>query len=231
MPRSSTTTSDRASMSDQIPDDPTPGGTGPPADDVSIDASDNVDAAGENAVDGEPAVSEGAPSEVRDQLDADGGDEVADGDDASGFTAEQVDALVAERDQFLDAYQRTAADFDNFRKLSQKRISDELARAQGGFVERMLPVLDAIDAARHHAGEGGDDGVEALAGALYGFLEKEGLQRVDPGGEPFDPNVAEAVVHEPSDVDHDEPVVTEVLRTGYLWNGRVIRPAMVKVAG
>ena len=152
-------------------------------------------------------------------------DEAAPGDEPTEFTPEQIDALVAERDEFLEAYRRTAADFDNFRKLSQKRLADEVARSQGGFVERLLPVLDAIDAARNQ----GSDHVEAVAGALYGFLEKEGLERVHPSDEPFDPNVAEAVVHEPG--DHDHPVVTEVLRTGYLWQGRVIRPAMVKVAG
>ncbi len=88
-------------------------------------------------------------------------------------------------------------------------------------------MLDAIDAARAQ----GSEHVEAVAGPLYGFLEKEGLERVDPHGDEFDPNVAEAVVHEPSDEERDKPLVTEVLRTGYLWNGRVIRPAMVKVAG
>ena len=67
-----------------------------------------------------------------------------------------------------------------------------------------------------------------MSKALFGFLEKEGLERVAPAGEPFDPNLAEAVMHEPGE---GEPTVTEVLRTGYLWQGRVIRPAMVKVAG
>ena len=143
------------------------------------------------------------------------------------FTPEQIDALVAERDEFLDAYRRTAADFDNYRKQAQKRITDEVARSQGGFVERMLPVLDAIEAAQAHAGAG-DAGVEALSKSLFVFLEKEGLERVAPAGEPFDPNLAEAVMHEPGD---GEPTVVEVLRTGYLWQGRVIRPAMVKVAG
>ena len=148
-------------------------------------------------------------------------------DDGAGeeFTPEMIDALVAERDEFLDAYRRTAADFDNFRKLSQKRLADELIRSQGAFVERLLPVLDAIDAARIQ----GSDHVDAVASALFGFLEKEGLERVYPEAEPFDPNVAEAVVHEPG--DHEHPIVSEVLRTGYLWQGRVLRPAMVKVSG
>jgi molecular chaperone GrpE len=154
-------------------------------------------------------------------------------DDADEFSPEQIDALVAERDEFLDAYRRTAADFDNFRKLSQKRLADEVARAKGSFVERLLPVLDAIDAARSQGTEKELAGVEAVAGALYGFLEKEGLERVHPEHEPFDPNVSEAVVHEPGEDGTPEsgPVVSEVLRTGYLWQGRVIRPAMVKVSG
>ena len=53
-------------------------------------------------------------------------------------------------------------------------------------------------------------------------LEKEGLERIDPSGEPFDPTEHEAVMHEPGDGD-DEPVVGEVLRTGYRWKGRVLR--------
>ena len=188
------------------------------------DVSEDVDQPDESREE----VSEGMPSDAT-PLDSEGEAVEEAPDEPADITVSQLDALVAERDQFLAAYQRTAADFDNFRKLSQKRIADEVARAQGSFVERLLPVLDAIDAARAQ----GHEHVEAVAGQLYGFLQKEGLERVDPAGAAFDPNVAEAVVHEPGDPDDDreQPVVTEVLRTGYLWSGRVIRPAMVKVAG
>lgn len=158
-----------------------------------------------------------------DQAPDDGADAGSLGAQAE-FTPEQIDALVAERDEFLDAYQRTAADFDNFRKQSQKRLTDEVARAQSNFVERLLPVLDALDAAEAH----GSTDVDTIAKQLFGFLEKEGLERVHPDGEVFDPEVAEAVMHEPGE---GEPTVVEVLRTGYIWNGRVIRAAMVKVAG
>ena len=147
-------------------------------------------------------------------------------DDPDHITLEQFDALLAERDDLNDRYLRLAAEFDNSRKQAQKRLTDEVARSQGGFVERMLPVLDAIEAAQTHGGD--DAGVEAVSKALFGFLEKEGLERIAPNGEPFDPNVAEAVVHEPGE---GEPTVAEVLRTGYLWQGRVIRAAMVKVVG
>ena len=134
-----------------------------------------------------------------------------------------LEAVTAERDQFRDAYQRAAADFDNFRKQSQKRLDDQVERSLGAFVERLLPVLDACDAAQAH----GVAEVEPIVAALLGALEKEGLVRVDPIGEVFDPTVAEAVVHEPG--DGGEHVVSEVMRPGYTWQGRVLRPAMVKV--
>ncbi len=134
-----------------------------------------------------------------------------------------LESVTAERDQFRDAYQRAAADFDNFRKQAQRRVEDEVARASGGIVERLLPVLDACDGALAH----GVAEVEPIAAALLGALEKEGLVRVDPIGEVFDPTVAEAVVHEPG--TGGEHVVSEVMRAGYTWQGRVLRPAMVKV--
>lgn len=168
------------------------------------------------------AVSEALASDAA-QVAAEVDEAVAHEVDDIELTAEVFDALVAERDEFLDAYRRTAADFDNFRKQSAKRLTDEVARSVGGFVERLLPVLDAIEAARAHGSD-----VDAIAEQLLGFLEREGLERVHPAGEPFDPNVAEAVIHEPGD---GEPMVVEVLRTGYLWQGRVLRAAMVKVVG
>jgi len=134
-----------------------------------------------------------------------------------------LERVTGERDQFRDAYQRTAADFDNYRKQAQRRVDDEVARATGGVVERLLPVLDACDGALAH----GATEVEPIVAALLGALEKEGLVRVDPTGEVFDPTIAEAVVHEPG--DGGEHIVSEVMRAGYTWQGRVLRPAMVKV--
>lgn len=134
-----------------------------------------------------------------------------------------LERVTAERDEFRDAYQRAAADFDNFRKQAQRRLDDEVARSSGTLVERLLPVLDACDGALAH----GATEVEPIAAALLATLEKEGLVRVDPLGDVFDPTVADAVVHEPG--DGGEHVVSEVMRAGYTWQGRVLRPAMVKV--
>ncbi len=134
-----------------------------------------------------------------------------------------LERLAVEREQFLDAYRRTQADFENFRKQAQRRQDEQVQRLVGGLVERLLPVLDACDAAMAH----GAVEVEPIASTLLGALEKEGLVRIDPIGEPFDPAVADAVVHEPG--DGGEHIVAEVMRAGYAWQGRVLRPAMVKV--
>jgi molecular chaperone GrpE len=151
-------------------------------------------------------------------------DAAADADDVSVESlVADLERVTAERDQFRDAYQRTAADFDNYRKQAQRRVDDEVARATGGVVDRLLPVLDACDGALAH----GATEVEPIVTALLGALEKEGLVRVDPIGEVFDPTIAEAVVHEPG--DGGEHMVSEVMRAGYTWQGRVLRPAMVKV--
>jgi molecular chaperone GrpE len=66
---------------------------------------------------------------------------------------------------------------------------------------------------------------------LVGVLERSGLTRIEPSGEPFDPNAHDAVLHEAADDPDAAPTVVEVLRPGYAWKGRVIRPAMVKVKG
>ena len=134
-----------------------------------------------------------------------------------------LELLLAEREQYLDAYRRAQADFENYRKQAQKRQDDAVVRSLGSFVEGLLPVLDSCDAALAH----GASEVEPVLSALYGALAKEGLERIDPKGSAFDPAEAEAVVHQPG--EGGEQVVSEVLRPGYRWRGRVLRPAMVKV--
>jgi molecular chaperone GrpE len=134
-----------------------------------------------------------------------------------------LESAVRDRDEYLALAQRTQAEFENHRKLAQRRLEDEVERRVSAFAERLLPVLDAVDGALTH----GATEVEPIANALLLALEKEGLSRIDPVGEPFDPAVADAVVHEPGEGgDH---IVSEVLRAGYAWHGRVLRPAMVKV--
>ena len=139
-----------------------------------------------------------------------------------------IEALLAERDSFKDIALRLQADFENYRKRSAGQLADEVARATGKLADALLPVLDACEAAFSH----GVAGVEPIWSSLIGALQKQGLEALDLANQPFDPAFAEAVMHEDGDGSESEgPVVVEVLRTGYRWKGRVLRPAMVKVRG
>ena len=136
-----------------------------------------------------------------------------------------IDALLAERNEFKDIALRLQADFENYKKRMTQMQTDEIARATGRLAESLLPVLDACEAAFAH----GAEGVEPIWSALMGALKAQGLVAMDLLNQPFNPELAEAVMTEPG--DGAEPVVSEVLRTGYEWKGRVLRAAMVKVKG
>ena len=141
------------------------------------------------------------------------------------LTELNIDEVVKERDEFKDIALRVQADFENYRKRAAVQLTDEVDRSTGRIVEAMLPVLDACEAAVAH----GVEGVENIWSSLLGTLQKSGLEALDLQGQPFDPALAEAVLHEEG--DGGEAVVVEVLRTGYRWKGRVLRAAMVKVKG
>ena len=143
----------------------------------------------------------------------------------SATTEVSIEDVLKERDEFKDIALRVQADFENYRKRAATQMSDELDRALGKLVEQLLPVLDACEAAVAH----GVEGVEQVWSSLIGALQKQGLEALDLADKPFDPALADAVMHEEG--DGSEPVVLEVLRTGYRWKGRVLRAAMVKVKG
>ena len=135
--------------------------------------------------------------------------------------------ILSERDEFLNLLQSVKAEFDNYQKQTKKRISETRTFARGEIVEKLLPVLDACGAAVLH----GAEDVVAIRKALIDSLENEGLKLVGAVSEKFDPSIHEAVSHEPGNEDEEEQVVSEVLRQGYFWEGKILRPAMVKVRG
>ncbi len=149
----------------------------------------------------------------------------ASSDEVSEAVEHDIDTLLAERDEFKDIALRLQADFENYKKRVATTQSDEVDRASGKVVEALLPVLDACEAAFSH----GVEGVEPVWSSLIGALQKQGLEALDLLDKPFDPALAEAVASEPG--DGSEPVVVEVMRTGYRWKGKVLRAAMVKVRG
>ena len=145
--------------------------------------------------------------------------------DDSAAVEHDIEALLAERDEYKDIALRLQADFENYKKRVAQQSMDDIDRATGRLAEALLPVLDACEAAFTH----GADGVEPIWSSLIGTLQKQGLTAMDLLNAPFDPARAEAVMHEPG--DGGETTVVEVLRTGYEWKGRVLRAAMVKVRG
>jgi molecular chaperone GrpE len=136
--------------------------------------------------------------------------------------------LAAERDSYRDSLIHLQADFENFRKRVAKQQDEQSARATESLIEKLLPVLDTADLAVAH---GAGEEVKQLSASLASVLEREGLERIDPAGQPFDPTLHDAVAHEPGEEGDEGPEVAEVLRAGYRWKGRVLRPAMVKVRG
>ncbi len=192
----------------------------------SLDADESV----EGGEDADPEliaeaerIADEALAEARAAEEASGSPIDAEVDQAEQILLDDVGGLVAERDDYLEQLRRVTADFDNYRKRMLKQQSEHVARAAEALVEKLLDSLDTFDLALAHG-----EGFEQVQARLLGVLEKEGLQRIDPVGQAFDPNEADAVAHEDAD---DGPLVSEVLRPGYRWKGRVLRPAMVKVRG
>ena len=145
--------------------------------------------------------------------------------------------LARERDEYLTALQRTQADFENYRKRIARQQDEQSARAAADLVGKLLPVLDTLDLAEAHLNDSLDvseDGkaLRASRAMLNDILAKEGLERVDQAGVPFDPTCHDAVAHaEAEEGDDGGTVVEEVLRSGYRWKGQALRPAMVRVRG
>ena len=203
-------------------------GAPPPAEepegvDPSTDVSSSPPSVSDTKVTPDSDVS-GSDSSNGDPLPGD--DEVEAGDPV----LDVMTVLEGERDGYLVDLQRVTAEFANFRKQVEKRSAAVSARARGDLVEKILPVLDACDLAVEH----GADDVIPIRTSLVQVLEPAGLEVLDPLGEPFDPTRHEAVLHEPADDPEDVDVgqvVVGVLRRGYVWDGRVLRPAMVRVRG
>ena len=140
----------------------------------------------------------------------------------------EFEAVSLERDQYLDSLRRLKAEFDNSRKRHERERTRILESASEKLVQELLPVLDNLDRALEAEGDI-REGVQATRGQLADVLANEGLLPVASDGQPFDPNVHEAVMGQPSE-DHEEWTVLQTFQRGYLLNGRAIRPAKVVVA-
>lgn len=145
----------------------------------------------------------------------------------------ELDEVRQQSDEYLHNWQRTAADFANY-----KRRTDEERNAVGEFgkavlITKLLGVLDdfdrALESVPEEAHEGWVEGIRLVERKLRGVLESEGVTQIEALGQPFDPNLHEAVVYEET-TEYPDNLVTAELQRGYRLRDRVIRPALVKVA-
>jgi molecular chaperone GrpE len=148
----------------------------------------------------------------------------------ASLTAER-DQLAAEKAEFNDRLLRRQADFENFRRRAERDRSDFLQFAGMEFVREMLPILDDFE--RALSVESADanyvKGVELIYTRLYEALKKLGLEPMDSVGKTFDPNLHQAVERVETDRAEDQSILGEFQR-GYKFKGKLLRPAMVKVA-
>lgn len=141
-----------------------------------------------------------------------------------GPVDEELMALRAQRDDYLDALQRLKAEFDNHRRRTQ-RDADELRQvAAERLVSDLLVVLDTLDSAIQQGTE-----LASVRDQMLAVLAGHHVERIDGRGMAFDPELHHAVIQETAGVADQAPVVIETLRAGYRMGSRVLRPAMVSV--
>ena len=151
----------------------------------------------------------------------------------NGSAAEQLQKLLAEKQELTNTLVRRQADFENYRKRVEKERHQDRHRGVEGLIEHLLPVLDAFDRALigHDDAANADyrKGFEMIRGQLWSALAKQGLERIQAAGKEFDPNLHHAVENVET-AEHAEGVVVDELQPGYMFHGRVLRPAMVRVS-
>jgi molecular chaperone GrpE len=147
---------------------------------------------------------------------------------------DRISELQRQAEENHSRFLRAQADFDNFRRRTLKEKEELAQYASLKLVGQLLPVLDNFQRALQ-TGEGADSasftkGIEMIYRQLSQVLEEEGLKPMEPVGQPFDPELHQAIMQVESD-EYEEGVVVEVVQPGYRLKDKVIRPAMVKVSG
>jgi molecular chaperone GrpE len=141
--------------------------------------------------------------------------------------------LTADLEELRQTLLRRQADFDNYRKRIEKERIEDSKRATARVIEGLIPVIDgfehALAAHREAEYENYRKGFELIYKQLVDHLTKLGVERVEPLGKPFDPHLHQAMDRAETK-DHDDGTILQVFQPGYVFHGRVLRPAMVRVA-
>jgi molecular chaperone GrpE len=167
------------------------------------------------------------------------GDEVELSADAKELAAEagkaeaEVAKLAADLEELRQTLLRRQADFDNYRKRIERERADDSKRTTGRVVEALLPIIDSFEQAlaAHREPEYANyqKGFELIHKQLLDNITKLGVERVDPVGKPFDPHLHQAMDRTETR-EHADGAILQVYQPGYVFHGRVLRPAMVRVA-
>lgn len=148
--------------------------------------------------------------------------------------ADPLTQVMAERDRMRDQLARALADFDNYRKRSRRDQEEAVKRAREDILRELLPVFDNLERAADATRTASDvkaiaDGVAMVIRLFSDTLTRLGGKRVESVGQPFDPNLHEAIQQVESDA-HGAGIVASEMVPGYLFGDRLLRPAMVAVS-
>lgn len=152
---------------------------------------------------------------------------------ATDSTAERIQKLEAEKQDLMNTLVRRQADFENYRKRVEKERHQDRHRGAELLIESLLPVLDGLDRAlADHSGPQFAEhqkGFALIRKQLGDLLAKQGLERIESRGKRFDPHFHHAIERVET-AEHEDGTVLEEFQPGYVFHGRVLRPAMVRVA-
>ena len=145
----------------------------------------------------------------------------------------EVAKLASDLNELRQTLMRRQADFDNYRKRIEKERADDAKRHTARVVEGLIPVIDgfeqALAAHREAEYENYRKGFELIYKQLVDNITRLGVERTDPLGKPFDPHLHQAMDRTET-VEHEDGTILQVFQPGYVFHGRVLRPAMVRVA-
>ncbi len=169
----------------------------------------------------------GAPNEGEDQFE----DAKLAADSATADA--EVAKLAADLNELRQTLMRRQADFDNYRKRIEKERAEDAKRHTARVIEGLIPIIDgfehALAAHREAEYENYRKGFELIYKQLVDNVTRLGVERIDPLGKQFDPHLHQAMDRTES-VQHEDGTILQVFQPGYIFHGRVLRPAMVRVA-
>ena len=139
---------------------------------------------------------------------------------------EKVEELKNKCDEYLNNWKRAVADMANYKKDEMERMAKLMQYGREDMIEKILPILDSVYYATKHIK---DEGLDKIWQQAIEFLKKEGIEVIKTMGEKFNPETMEAIDEATSNSQLASGTVAEELQKGYIMNGKVLRPAKVKV--